>query len=170
MLSKLKLFGMVAIFAVFLISSIASVVGTWRVNTALDNLAEEKKKVVVEGSENIVMDDLTRKVRDNEEITKTSMERLDELEKALNDLPEAVTVVNTKVIHQIVEKDRNNEAPTSANPRSIDTALRAIDELWRDYCERFPQDGGCLKRPDYAGEVRAQGTPDVPVPVRTGDE
>lgn len=159
MLGKLKILGLLAIGAVFIISSLAGIVGTWRVNNQLNELKDMRKDIAVEGTTATVMGELKLKVDSTNDQTKSSIERLDAIEAALVNKPDTITVVRTEVIKQVIEKDTPHETPQASKDSSLNTALMAINELWRDYCKRFPKDRSCIKRENYPGDLQANPTP-----------
>ena len=159
MLGKLKLLGLLGIGVIFIISSLAGIIGTWRINNQFNELKEMRTDIAVEGTTTTVMGELKRKVDSTNDQTKSSIERLDAIEAALVNKPDTITVVRTEVIKQVIEKDTVHETPQASNDDSLDTALMAINELWRDYCKRFPKDGSCIKRKNYPGDLQTNPTP-----------
>lgn len=146
----------------FVLSTLAGIAHTtWKLNKAVDEYKEATQEVVVEGSTVNAVEELKVKVDNNANITSNTMERLDALQLALESKPEAVPspapaqpIVQTIWVEARPKKDQPNE--TQKEPAATDTvvAMRAIDELWNDFCKRFPSERDCREREDKIRQLQ----------------
>lgn len=151
MLTKLKLLGLAGVGLFFVITFITNAVTTYQLHNLAHEYREAIKSTVVDGHTVNAIEQLEIRVEQNEQITKTSLGRLDDLqEEAINrpptSLPPQTPLVQTVIVETRQQKEPVHDVPKVVNPQSSSVALRAINELWVDFCEQFPGDSDCRKR------------------------
>lgn len=146
MFSKASIALLVGAVVISLISTVSSIMGTYKVSKQMEELQKKEVTLVEENVSAIVLTDLARQVEDNQKITAGSLERLEALKLEVDSKPNTVTVIKTEVVQATPIKDPAHEDPEPVQGDDLDIALRAIDELWLDYCQKFPSERDCADR------------------------
>lgn len=146
MFTKASIALLVGAVVVSLLATVSSIVGTYKVKAALEELQEKEVTLVEENVSAIVLNELAERVEENQKITTTSLERLEALKNEVDNRPNTVTVIKTEVVQATPQKDSTHENLEPVQGDDLDVALRAIDELWLDYCKRFPSESDCRNR------------------------
>lgn len=162
MLSKLKLLGLIGAGLALLITLGSMIISNWRLDKAVTDYHDAKVEVVVTGTSANAEADLGRRVEANEKITQDSLETLEKMKDEVSQPPpEPVlpppVVKQAKVVHvgKPQPKDPTHEKVHRPQPASSNVALRALNELWVDFCKRFPTERDCRERETQAKELQA---------------
>lgn len=167
MFDKLKVFGLGFLAVIVLTSTVSQGIATWQMNKSKEAYDQARVDLNVDVTSKEVLATLTQRINKSELTGLSTKERFDQLEAELRQPKEADASVPS------VKKDEKRANPAKAppakeavhenlhlpSPASSNIALRAINELWVDYCKRFPGERDCRDRGIQPSNLQAVITP-----------
>lgn len=169
MLDKLKAIG-TGFLAVLVLSSIVSQsVATWQMNKSKEAYEQAKVDMTTSSTNSEVLATLTQRLNQSELLGQSTKERFDQLEAEVRQpkeaAPSAPSVNDVKAAPRGAPakapptKEAVHENLHLPSPNNSNIALRAINELWVDYCKRFPGERDCRDRGIQPSNLQASTTP-----------
>lgn len=170
MFDKLKAIGVGFLAVLMLSSMITQGIATWQMNKSKEAYDQARVDMTTVSTNSEVLATLTQRLNQSELVGQTTKERFDQLEAEIRQPKEAVAPapsVNkdakpaTRAVpakapptKEAVHEDLHLPSPANSN-----IALRAINELWIDYCKRFPGERDCRDRGLQPSNLQASTTP-----------
>lgn len=170
MFDKLKVFGLGFLAVIVLASTVSQGLATWQMNKSKEAYDQARIDLNVDVTGKEVLATLTQRLNQSELTGLSTKERFDQLEAELRQ-PKEVDASVPAIKKEEKPATRANPAkapPTKEavhenlhlpSPANSNIALRAINELWVDYCKRFPGERDCRDRGIQPSNLQAVITP-----------